>query len=231
MYDYLGTTVFVSVIAFAAFFLALSMVAAQLPALIHPAQRPSAVFVIVVTVLAAPIVLSPLTVGLFSIAQRMFRHDDPSVKVGLRGARELIGGSFALGYVQTIVAVVLISDAAFLLTLKPFAAKATGILAAYAFICWAMMAIYQWALLVEQKKSLRLTLYRSFLLTVANPGYTFVSAAFSGILLLGFLRLLFMWRYGVALMVPVSMFYGSLLPCLHTSATLEILRKYDDVVA
>lgn len=226
-YDYMGTTILASAVSFALMFLPVAYGASWLVRLIDPEQRAASVRGLIVLLPLSTLILSPFIAGLYALAATMFRRDDPHFLTVFRQGKRLALGAWALGFTQLLVTVVLSADTVFLLTRPQMPFKLLGILTGYILLLWAMMATYHWPLLIEQEKPLRTTLYRAFLLTMANPWYTLITTFFFNVLLIGPILLVLTWQYGPAVLVPVSLAWGALLTCLQTSATLEILRKYD----
>jgi len=227
VYDYAGSTIAASLVAFVVFFSVWSLLFTGTTMLLR--RQPGGVYLVGLVLLLAPILLGPLMAGLYTLARAMFRHDDPHPFDILRGARRLARPAWALGYLQTLVLTVLVSDLAFLMLRPETFLKFAGIIAGYGLLFWAMMMTYQWPLLVEQGTPLGLTVRRSFLLAALNPFYTLAVTLLVGFLLLGPILLFFSnASAGMVAMVVVSLFWGTLIPAIHTSATLEILRKYPD---
>lgn len=227
VYDYLGASIAASVLLFVVFSVPLSVLYAAAGRMANPATRLDGVVFLAAVLLIAPLVVSPLTAGVFVLVDNMRRHDDPHLLDIGRGAVRLAPPAIGLGYLQTFAFTVLLSDTLFLLARPETALKVCGILVAYATLFAAMTAFYSWPLLVQQNPGLKTLVYRSLLLAAANPFYTLALTLFLFLLCVGPVALFFGFRYGPAVLVPVSMLWGVLIPSLQAVATAEILRKYD----
>lgn len=227
VYDYAGSAIAVSLLAFVVFFTALSLLY-QGADLVGKGPRSGGVMLIGLVLMIAPLILSPLLAGLFTMARAMFLHDDPHPFDVARGMRRLARPAWALGYLQTLVNTILISDLGWLLTRPETAMKLFGIVVLYVLLFWSMMMTYQWPLLVEQEAPVPTLIRRSFLLAAANPFYTLGITLLIAFLLLGPIAIFFAFSFGPVVLVPVSLLWGMLICGLQTSATLEILRKYDE---
>ncbi len=227
VYDYAGSAIAASLLAFVAFFTAWSLLY-QGAALVGKEPRSGGVMLIGLVLMLAPLVLSPLLAGLFTLARAMLRHDDPHLFDIGRGMRRLARRAWALGYVQTLVNTILISDLGWLMARPEMPLKMAGIVVLYVLLFWSMMMTYQWPLLVEQDAPVSAILRRSFLLAAANPFYTLAVTLLVAFLLLGPIAFFFAFSFGPVILVPVSLLWGMLVSSLQTAATLEILRKYDE---
>lgn len=230
-YDYAGTSLVASLIAFVAFYTAVSMLFAGALSLTTP-RRVEGALLIGWTLLLAPIILGPLTAGLFALARAMFRRDDPHLRDILEGARRYARPAWALSYTQTLVTTILLGDVAFLLARPTAVLKVAGVLMAYVLLFWLMTTVYQWTLLVDRATPLLLTLRNAAVLSLARPFYTVAFTVLLLVLLVGpvvcFSLVFFGHHMAAAILVPVALAWGALVPCLLTAATLEILRKYDE---
>jgi uncharacterized membrane protein YesL len=230
VYEYIGSALVASLAAFVLFYSALALLANGVLHLgaVSPGRG---VLLILWVLLAAPLILGPFTAGLFALARAMFRRDDPHVLDVWRVALRLARPAWALAYLQTLVTTVLVSDVIFLLSRSGVMLKVVGVVVAYALLFWLMMATYHWALLVERETKLGVTLRNAMVLSLANPFYTLIITLLVSVLLLapilGVALTLVGYRTAAAVLVPVALVWGVLLPALQTSATLEILRKYE----
>jgi len=165
---------------------------------------------------------------MYTLARAMFTRDDPHVLDILRGAVRYVRPALALGYTHTFVTTVLLCDVSFLFHRPAIAFKVASVLVGYILLFWLMMLNYQWPLLIEQRKPLKTTLFRSLLLAAHNPLYTLAITAFV-LILVGLPVLCFFGcRNGPAALIPVSLLWAVLIAAVQTSATFEILRKYPD---
>jgi hypothetical protein len=226
VYDYIGSSLVASLVAFVLFYIALALLFNGLFQLATPRRGPGLALMAVV-LLVAPSVLGPFAAGLFTLTRAMFRRDDPHVLDIWRGARRLARPALALGYTQMVVTTVLVSDVVFLLSRSGAAPKVIGVLVAYVTLLWTMMLVYQWPLLVDRGAPLMTTLRNSLVLSLASPFYSLVFALLTLALLIGPNQTFFGFRAGPAVLIPVALVWGALVPSLHTAAALEILRKYD----
>jgi hypothetical protein len=226
VYDYIGSSLVASLVAFVLFYIALALLFNGLFQLATP-RRGAGLVVMATVLLVAPLVLGPFTAGLFTLTRAMFRRDDPHVLDMWRGARRLARPALALAYTQTVVTTILVSDVVFLLSRSGVAPKVIGVLVAYVTLLWTMMLVYQWPLLVERGTPLMTTLRNSLVLSLANPFYSLLFALLTLVLLVGPILTFFGFRAGPAVLIPVALIWGTLVPSLHTAATLEILRKYE----
>lgn len=226
-YDYAGSAIASSVLAFTVYY---TTVAILIGAFLRLAttHRQSGVFLLGLVVLVGPIVLGPFTAGLYTLARAMFTRDDPHVFDLWRGAIKHLRGSWALAYAQAFVTTVLMGDLYFLLTRPGAVLKVIGVIVGYILLFWLMMLVYQWPLLVEQGKPLKTTFLRSVLLSAHNPFYTLAFTFVVTLMLVLPLYLFFRYPSGAASLIPVSLMWSIIIAALHTSATLEILRKYPD---
>ncbi|HEY3267678.1 MAG TPA: hypothetical protein VGM37_12180 [Armatimonadota bacterium] len=228
VYDYLGTSLAVSLLTFVVVFFALSFLYVGLQRLPDPKLRAVGAMMTAVVLLAAPIVLGPFMAGLYTLARAMFQRDDPHIFDLFRGARKLARPAWALCYAETVITSVLVCDTLWLISRPSTAIKAAGVGAGYILLFWLMTAVYHWPLLVEQGKPLGTTLKRGVLLALANPFYSLAFALLTLVMTLGPALVFASFKNGPAILIPVSLLWGALLPALHTSAALEILRKYPD---
>lgn len=225
-YDYAGSSIAASLLGF----IVLSTVAWVLLVdlkLWTTGFRQASILGLGLFVLLAPLLLSPFAAGLYNLARAMFTRDDPHVLDILRGAVKYVRPAMALGYTQILVTTVLLCDITFLLNRPGAVFKVMAVLLGYFLLFWAMMLSYQWPLLIEQRKPLKTTLIRSFLLAAHNPLYTLAITLF----ILAFVGLpvyCFHFPSGPAALIPVSLLWTILIGTIHTSATLEILRRYPD---
>lgn len=227
IYDYAGSAIAASLLAFVAFFTACSLLF-QGWILVGRGPRFSGFILIGLVLLAAPSILGPLLAGLFTLARGMFLHDDPHLFDIGRGLRRLARQAWGLAYLQTLVNTILVSDVLWLLARPETFLKVFGIVVAYALLFWSMMMTYQWPLLVEQEARLSVILRRSFLLSAANPFYTLGITLLVMFLLLAPIVFFFAFSFGPIILVPVSLLWGLLIASLQMVATLEILRKYEE---
>lgn len=226
-YDYAGSSLAASLLAFVVYYTTLTILFAGLIRL-SSSQRTMGVQIIGLVVLVAPLILAPFTAGLYTLAHNMFTRDDPHVFDIWRGAVKLARPACALGYAQTFITTVLVSDVVFLLKQPGTAFKVAAVVIAYILLIWSAFLTYQWPLLVEQGKPLKTILLRSVLLTAHNPVYT-LAFTMVGLVLLGLpVYLFFTTKTGPAVLIPVSLVWGILIASLHTSATMEILRRYPE---
>ncbi|HEY3414780.1 MAG TPA: hypothetical protein VGM51_17210 [Armatimonadota bacterium] len=226
-YDYAGSAIASSIIAFVVYYTAVAILIGAFLRL-GTTHRQSGVFILGLVVLLGPIVLGPFTAGLYTLAHAMFNRDDPHVFDMWRGAVKHIRSSWALAYAQTLVTTVLVGDLYFLLTRPGVALKVIGVIVGYLLLFWLMMLVYQWPLLVEQGKPLKTTVLRSALLAAHNPFYTLAFCVVVLLMLALPLYLFVSYPAGAASLIPVSLMWSIIIASLHTSATLEILRKYPD---
>lgn len=226
-YDYAGSAIAASVLAFVVYYTTLVILFGSLLQLGTP-QHQSGVLVIGLLVLVAPLIAGPFTAGLYTLAHGMFTRDDPHFFDIWRGAVTHVRSAWALAYTQALVITILVSDLVFLLRKSGAPTKILAVLVSYVLLFWLMMMVYQWPLLVEQRKSLKTTLVRSALLAAHNPMYTFIFTTLALLLLALPLYVFFHYQWGPASLVPVSLMWSILIASLHTSATLEILRKYPE---
>lgn len=231
VYDYMAATITASVLSFVVFFMVFSLLYSGMVRMVDPRERALGMSMVLILLFVSPLVLGPLTAGLFTIARNMFRRDDPHLLDVWRGAVRLVLPSIGLAAVQVLVTTVLVADVLWLLTRDSTPMKVFGIGIGYIFLFWAMMATYHWPLLVEQRPPLRTVLYRGFLLAGHNPLYTLAITLLFVVLLAGPVLLVFGPAAGPAVLFPVSMFWGVLLPAIQISATLEILRRYEENVS
>lgn len=227
VYDYAGSAIAASILAFVVFFTALSQLYQGLIYIAGGSRIPG-VMLLGTVLLVGPLLFGPLLAGLFTLARGMFRHDDPHLFDIWRGMRRLGFRAMGLGYLQTIVQTILISDLYWLLTRPQAPFKVAGILVFYVYLLWVMMMVYQWPLLVEQEAPVFTVVQRSFLLAAANPFYTLAIVALLAFLIVGPIVFFFRYSFGPVILVPVSLLWGMLISGLGTVATLEILRKYDE---
>lgn len=226
VYDYAGSTLAASLLAFVAFFTTFSLLYQGVALLLRRAS--GGTYLIGLVLLLAPLVLGPLLAGLFTLTRSMFHHDDPHPFDIGRGAVRNARASWALAYLQTLVLTVLVSDMIFLLMRPETVLRLAAVLVGYILLFWAMMMTYQWTLLVDRDAPLRLTIHNSFLLAAGNPFYTLSITLLAGFLVVFPLGVFVGASFGPVILVPVSLLWGALIPALHTSATLEILRKYPE---
>lgn len=231
VYDYAGTSLVASLIAFVLFYTAVSMLFAGALSLATP-RRAQGALLVGWTLLLAPIVLGPLTAGLFALGRAMFRRDDPHVRDIWDGARRFARPAWALSYTQTLVTTILLGDVVFLLARPSAFLKVVGVLMAYVLLFWLMTTVYQWTLLVDRATPLLVTVRNAAVLALANPFYTIAATLVMLVMLVGpilcFSLVFFGHHMAAAILVPVALVWGALVPGLLTAVTLEILRKYDN---
>lgn len=229
VYDYAGTTLVASLIAFVVFYTALSLFFAGVLSLATP-RRGAGVLMIGWTLLLSPLILGPLTAGLFALTRAMFRRDDPRVRDIWDGIRRYARPALALAYFQTLVTTILLGDVIFLLSRPGAVLKVIGVLMAYVLLFWLMTLVYQWPLLVDRATPMLVTLRNAAVLALANPFYTLAFTVLMLVLLVGpvvcFSLVFYGYHFAAAVLVPVALVWGALVPSLLTSATLEILRNY-----
>lgn len=227
VYDYAGSAIAASLLAFVVYYtVGAILIGAGLQWL--GGHRQAGVFILGLAVLIGPIVLGPFTAGLYTLARAMFTRDDPNILDLWRGACRHLRSSWALAYIQAIVTTVLVADIYFMLSRPGTALKVVGVIIAYVLLFWLMTMVHQWPLLVEQGKPLKTTLLRSTLLAAHNPFYTLVFVVAVAVMLVLPLYLVLRYPAGAASLIPVSLMWSIIISALHTSATLEILRKYPD---
>lgn len=225
-YDYAGSSIAASLLGF----IIASTVAWALLIVLNlwtNGYRQASIFTLGLFLLLAPLVLSPFAAGMYTLARGMFTRDDPHVLDIPRGAVKHFRPALALGYTQVLATTVLLCDISFLLNRPGAAFKVMAVLLGYVLLFWTMMLTYQWPLLIEQRKPLKTTLVRSFLLAAHNPLYTLAITLFV-LVFVGLPIYCFRFPSGPAALIPVSLLWAILIGTIHTSATLEILRRYPD---
>ena len=164
------------------------------------------------------LVTGPITAGVSQLASNIARRDSPAVTDILAGARRLLVPAWKLAVTQIVFSTVAVTDVVFFYSMfiaaRNFAFVIFGAIALYALIFWAMMVLYQWPLLAEQRPPTFRLIYRSFLFVADNLFFTTV--VFFVIICLTILCI----GPGVALL------YMGAAAVTSTTALRELLRKY-----
>ncbi|MDO8585907.1 MAG: hypothetical protein Q7T82_02600 [Armatimonadota bacterium] len=164
------------------------------------------------------LVTGPVTAGVFQLAANIAKRDSPALSDILAGARRLLLPAWKLAAAQMILSAVALTDVVFFYGMfvpsKNFALLIFGAIALYALVFWAMMATYQWPLLVEQRPPTFRLIYRSFLFVADNLFFTTI--IFFVIICLTILCI----GPGMALLLM------GVVAVISTTALRELLRKY-----
>jgi len=160
--------------------------------------------------------VAPLTAGVYALARRIVTRDDPSLVDMLEGFKELLFESWALGFAQAFVTLVILVNAWFYLSHGGLALRILGVLALYILIFWMFSVTYHYPLMLEQRPGTLKIVKRGFLLALDNTGFTagvffviILLTCFCGITLLG-----------------MALLYLGMLSILQTRALRAVFVKY-----
>jgi hypothetical protein len=118
------------------------------------------------------------TIGVFYYADKSVYHEHPSLADTWRGIGKLFWPALGLFVIDGVVAVVLLGDAAFFLSIKSKAVGVVvGVVCLYLAAAWLMAAIYHLPLLPAQIRMESgprpfVIIRKSFLLALGSPGFT-----------------------------------------------------------
>jgi hypothetical protein len=120
-------------------------------------------------------------VGIFYYVRKVIYHEHPAPADTWEGIRKLAVPAFALFVVDLLVTTLLVGDLAFFgLAFRAkggVAFAALAIISAYIALMWLLMSLYHLPVMVaqlgmESGPRVKKILYKSFLLTADNPGFT-----------------------------------------------------------
>lgn len=161
-YDYLGLVLVSSIIWF-------GIVLGGFAAIVKTGNP---VIIAAASALFYALLIAPLTAGIFAMAKRIATRDEPSLLNLLSGFKEYLTASWALGFIQIIVTILIVGNTYFYLTRDALAVKLLGFLFLYLLTFWMFSAVYHYPVLIEQRPGVLKIIKRGFLLTMGNVVFT-----------------------------------------------------------
>jgi uncharacterized membrane protein YesL len=161
--------------------------------------------------------ISPLITGIFLMAKKIVTHDEPSLLDLINGFKEFLASSWALGFAQLLMTLVIVVNAWYYLTRGSPAVKLVGIVFVYAFVLWVMSALYHYPILVEQRSGVLKILKRGVLLAMDNFAFT------AGVL---FVIILLACLCSVTV-IGLALLYMGMASILQTRALRALFVKYE----
>jgi uncharacterized membrane protein YesL len=156
--------------------------------------------------------------GLFTWARVVLAREEPSWLAFLRGARAGWGRFLGLGLVQIGITAILAADIAFFATRSEMVLRAIAGLFVWPALFWALALMLHGPLLTEQP-GIRRTLRRGALFVFGHPLFTLGMGTLISVLTLPVLLL--------RPLAPLVVILPGALALLATSATRDLLRRYD----
>ncbi|MEN6520630.1 MAG: hypothetical protein ABFD46_05700 [Armatimonadota bacterium] len=147
-------------------------------------RNPSKPWIVLIGMIVAVFIGSPVLAGVFRMAYKVVYHDDPGLGDILTGARELFLASLSLALIDIVVISMLVIDAMFFMGMfGPLKGKENlvfflaGILFIYLLVAWLMTVLYQLPVLASQKpmcqrEGAAAAIRKSLILAAHNPGFT-----------------------------------------------------------
>ena len=161
-------------------------------------------------------IVAPATSAVFYLAKKMVTRDEPSLLELIRGFKEFLAPSWALGAVQILLTAMIIVNAWFYLTHGGIVLRILGVLSLYALLIWLMSAVYHFPALIEQQPNTFKIIKRGFLIALDNPGFTV------GV----FLAIILLTCFSAATLLGLPLLYMGMLSILETRALRAVFVKY-----
>ena len=162
------------------------------------------------------LLIAPMTAGVYLMAKKVVTRDEPSLLDILRGFRDYLKASWALGLAQVVITLLIAVNSWFYLTCGAVALKLLGILFAYMLLFWALSAVYHFPVLIEQRPGVLKVLERGVLLMMDNVAFT------GGV----FFVIILLTCFCVITIFGLPLLYIGMMSVLKTRALRALFVKY-----